>query len=607
MSAPRMHIYTPLQHEEEVRLLRCRRPSTSGGRTDCSATIEGPALTTLNHEIGVDKASLTACPPFVALSYVWGSPDRDYRLTLCDSSLLPITESVAEALMYVLDDIQDGFIWIDQICINQSDTEEKNQQVAKMGDIYRKACKVFVWLGPEGDGAGRVDQIFQDFDKSRANSTADTVLREAFVFSPEAHLNRQAMISTMKLPWFERAWVVQEFMLAREAILAHGRFRWNPDTMFLVTCLFRDIGRESFSEFLDHEISYLRKNHPFQIMRNNKEIHEDFHSLLSRMSSECKVSEPRDLVYAFLALNKDQRIQIRPTYDAPVYRVFTEVARTIIAATGNLDILAAAPRQPRPKSHFSVDFPENFPSWAPNWCCGQLSVPLFYRTGRAPFKACLSLPWVKPNPEPDHPNHLVLQGRVIATVYDTCPVLSGMGSRERLIDFVRLDEQGAALRQILRRATNQFQLTRQRVLRVCVSDGSFVPHLSKTVVEQDIEFRQFTGLSEANLNSLLNVYDNEEQFGPRSFEKRLLWEYVLVLRNRRLFVTADSRIGLTQSCVKAGDTIIIAHGSATPLVIQAVNEEKRIFRLIGQCYLEKAMAGEECDFKKWPTSSFIIS
>ncbi|KAM5347090.1 hypothetical protein ACJ41O_010095 [Fusarium nematophilum] len=404
-----MHIYTPLQHEEEVRLLRCRRPSTSGGRTDCSATIEGPALTTLNHEIGVDKASLTACPPFVALSYVWGSPDRDYRLTLCDSSLLPITESVAEALMYVLDDIQDGFIWIDQICINQSDTEEKNQQVAKMGDIYRKACKVFVWLGPEGDGAGRVDQIFQDFDKSRANSTADTVLREAFVFSPEAHLNRQAMISTMKLPWFERAWVVQEFMLAREAILAHGRFRWNPDTMFLVTCLFRDIGRESFSEFLDHEISYLRKNHPFQIMRNNKEIHEDFHSLLSRMSSECKVSEPRDLVYAFLALNKDQRIQIRPTYDAPVYR------------------------------------------------------------------------------------------------------------------------------------------------------------------------------------------------------KRLLWEYVLVLRNRRLFVTADSRIGLTQSCVKAGDTIIIAHGSATPLVIQAVNEEKRIFRLIGQCYLEKAMAGEECDFKKWPTSSFIIS
>ncbi|KAM5349323.1 hypothetical protein ACJ41O_005828 [Fusarium nematophilum] len=403
-----MHIYTPLQHEE-VRVLRCRRASTSASPATCSATIKGPAFTALSHEIGINEVSLTACPPFIALSYVWGSPDRDYRLTLCDNSLLPITKSVADALIYVLDDIEDGFIWIDQICINQSDTEERNQQVAKMGEIYRKACRVFVWLGPEGDGAERVDRIFHDFEKSRLNSTTDTALREAFIFSLEAHLNRQAMISIMKLPWFERAWVVQEFMLAREAILAHGRFRWHPDTMFLVTCLFRDIGRESFSEFLDHEISYLRKNHPFQIMRNNKEIHEDFHSLLSRMSSNCKVSEPRDLIYAFLALNKDHRIQIRPTYDVPVYR------------------------------------------------------------------------------------------------------------------------------------------------------------------------------------------------------KRLLWEYVLVLRNRKLFVTADGRIGLAQNCVTAGDTIIIAHGSATPLVIRAINEKKRIFRLIGQCYLENAMFGEECDFEKWLTSSFIIA
>ncbi|RMJ19473.1 hypothetical protein CDV36_000864 [Fusarium kuroshium] len=601
-----MHIYTPLQHEE-IRVLRCRRLSTSAGPTGCCATIKGPAFTTLGHEIGIDQVSLTACPPFVALSYVWGSPVRDYRLTLCDNSLLPITKSVAEALTYVLDDIEDAFIWIDQICINQSDTEEKNQQVAKMGDIYRKACRVFIWLGPEGDGAERVDRIFQDFEKSKVNSTTEAVLREAFIFSLEAHLNRQAMISTMKLPWFERAWVVQELMLAREAILVHGRFRWHPDTLFLVTCLFRNIGRESFSEFLDHEISYLRKNHPFQIMRNNMEIHEDFYSLLSRMSSGCKVSEPRDLVYAFLALNKDHRIQIRPTYDVPVYRVFTEVARTIISATGNLDILAVAPRQSRHKSHFSIDYPEDFPSWAPNWCCGLLSVPLFYRAGRVPFKACLSLSWAKPNPEPDNPDHLVLQGKVIGIVYETSPVLSGMGSRERLIDFVRLEEQKAALHQILRRITSQFKLTRQRVLRVCVSDGSFVPHLSKTLVEQDIEFRQFTGLSEANLNSLLDVYDSEEQFGPQSFEKRLLWEYVLVLRNRRLFVTADGRIGLTQNCVKAGDTIIIAHGSATPLVIRAINEKKRIFRLIGQCYLEKAMFGEEYNFEKRPGSSFIIA
>ncbi|RSL43398.1 hypothetical protein CEP53_011727 [Fusarium sp. AF-6] len=311
MSEPRMHIYTPLQHDE-VRVLRCRRPSTSAGPTGCYATIKGPAFTALSHEIRIDKVTLTACPPFVALSYVWGSPDRDYRLTLCDNSLLPITKSVAEALSYVLDDMEDGFIWIYQICINQSDTEEKNQQVAKMGDIYSQACRVFVWLGPEGDGAERGELNYRNGAQRSFHILTGSPSQQA---SNDIN-NEVAMVRA---------------------------FRWHPDTTFHVTCLFRNIGRESFSEFLDHEVSYLRKNHPFQIMRNNKGIHEDFHLLLSRMSNGCKVSEPRDLVYAFLALNKDHRIQIRPTYDVPVYRVFTEVARAIIAATGNLDILAVAP------------------------------------------------------------------------------------------------------------------------------------------------------------------------------------------------------------------------------------------------------------------------
>jgi hypothetical protein len=476
-----------------------------------------------------------------------------------------------------------------------------------MGDIYRKACRVFVWLGTGGFGAERVDRIFQDFETATTTLTTGTVLMEAFVLSREAHLNKQAMISVMKLPWFERAWVVQEFVLAREAIFAHGRFRWHPDAMFLVTCLFRDLGREIFSEFLDHEISYLRNNHPFQIMQNTKEVHEDFHLLLSRMGSKCKTSEPRDRVYAFLALNRDLRIQIKPTYDVPVHRVFTEVARTIITATGSLDILAVAPRQSPSISHIPVDFPENYPSWAPNWCCGRLSVPLFSRASHVPFNACLSLPWVEPNPQPDESDHLILQGRVIAMVYETSPIPSGNGSRKPLIDFVKLDEQMAALRTILRRVTSQFRLTRERVFRVCISDGSFIPHLSGRAVERDIEFRQSTGLSEANLESLLHLLYSEEQFGPQIDEKLLLEEYVLVLQNRKLFVTSDGRIGLAQSCVRAGDSIIIAHGSATPLVIRMVDERKQVFKLIGQCYLENAMFGEECDFEKWPISCFRVT
>ncbi|KAI3579715.1 heterokaryon incompatibility, partial [Fusarium oxysporum f. sp. albedinis] len=79
-----------------------------------------------------------------------GSPNQGYRLRLCDNTLLPITKSLAEALIYVLDDIDNSFLWIDQICINQSDIDERNHQVPIMGNIYRKAYRVFVWLGTGG-------------------------------------------------------------------------------------------------------------------------------------------------------------------------------------------------------------------------------------------------------------------------------------------------------------------------------------------------------------------------------------------------------------------------------------------------------------------------
>ena len=147
---------------------------------------------------------------------------------------------------------------------------------------------------------------------------------------------------------------------------------------------------------------------------------------------------------------------------------------------------------------------------------------------------------------------------------------------------------------------------RQRVLRICISDGSFVPHLSEPTVQQDIEFRDSVALSEDNLLSLLRVYDNEGDFNTWDCEKWLLREYLLVLQNRRLFIAEDGRLGLAQNTLRTGDTIIIAHGSATPLIIRATDKSHQAFHFIGQCYLENAMFGEECDFENWPISTFTI-
>src|SRR6201999_2476979 len=39
-------------------------------------------------------------------------------------------------------------LWVDYLCINQPNVAEKNHQVALMGQIYREASRVIVWLGP---------------------------------------------------------------------------------------------------------------------------------------------------------------------------------------------------------------------------------------------------------------------------------------------------------------------------------------------------------------------------------------------------------------------------------------------------------------------------
>jgi hypothetical protein len=43
---------------------------------------------------------------------------------------------------------RDAWLWVDALCINQSNMLEQNEQVGKMMQIFRKAISVHTWLGP---------------------------------------------------------------------------------------------------------------------------------------------------------------------------------------------------------------------------------------------------------------------------------------------------------------------------------------------------------------------------------------------------------------------------------------------------------------------------
>ncbi|KAK8152368.1 heterokaryon incompatibility, partial [Phyllosticta citribraziliensis] len=96
-------------------------------------------------------------PEYVALSYTWGSPKTPFRIRV-DASYLSITANLYAVLgvLSKIPQLQGGPLWIDAICINQRNEDEKNFQVPLMGRIYSEASEVFAWIGEEADGSSGV-------------------------------------------------------------------------------------------------------------------------------------------------------------------------------------------------------------------------------------------------------------------------------------------------------------------------------------------------------------------------------------------------------------------------------------------------------------------
>lgn len=103
---------------------------------------------------------------FEALSYVWGTPEPSQRVMVDAeggrSQFLPVRDNLAGALRRIRDPTTPKALWVDALCLNQGDDEEKSQQVPFMAEIYRRAACVIVWLGPERDGSDSAMGMLRD-------------------------------------------------------------------------------------------------------------------------------------------------------------------------------------------------------------------------------------------------------------------------------------------------------------------------------------------------------------------------------------------------------------------------------------------------------------
>jgi hypothetical protein len=123
--------YQPIKNPNSIRLLKLE-PS-DGTSALCCTLIE---------------ASLDSASAYNALSYTWGSQDLSKHI-YCDGKILLVTENCREFLLNIRSKTESLALWIDAICINQKSEAERSQQVQLMGDIYKTARQVLIWLGKE--------------------------------------------------------------------------------------------------------------------------------------------------------------------------------------------------------------------------------------------------------------------------------------------------------------------------------------------------------------------------------------------------------------------------------------------------------------------------
>jgi hypothetical protein len=98
-------------------------------------------------------------PTYETLSYCWGDVRRRCNISLSVSEPGGISEytlSITAALYSALKNLRPQIgppriLWVDSICIDQANVDERSSEVALMADIYPKADRVIVWLG-EGNG-----------------------------------------------------------------------------------------------------------------------------------------------------------------------------------------------------------------------------------------------------------------------------------------------------------------------------------------------------------------------------------------------------------------------------------------------------------------------
>ena len=278
---PSSYIYDKILRSDELRLIRMEVAPTHGKTYPIHVNIE---IYPEDH-----------CPEYETLSYAWGGEngDQDQVLPLYIGPYWDVmlqTRNLWDALQYLRPYRGLRMVWIDAICINQNNTSEREQQVAKMWKIYNRCLRTVVWLGVD---IAKPSQLSVGDPYPTRYSIADLV-------SGNVHTSI-TLAQLLKLKYFERVWIIQELILTPQVILPVQGLEF--------------IGHQS--KLIEADFQWEQTDIPWfqDICTGSSPMLRNIYEIMQCTWKSC-ATDPRDKIFGTLGLAYDDAFsfQIRADY-----------------------------------------------------------------------------------------------------------------------------------------------------------------------------------------------------------------------------------------------------------------------------------------------------
>ena len=568
-----------------------------------------PAAASGNLRCGMRRATIGDLPSFISVSHVWGTRKAERIMHLeygCGTKDVQISQNLESLFVglhchdsHTLPQLWNGSsrlpMWIDMVCINQSDMGEKASQIPLMREIYSQARSVIIWIN-ECDTFLRY--AFQYLRQAVRDNPATEENNPGIKFDP---IGWDAIKRLLDCDWFHRRWVIQEAVIPKDAIFLCGADVMTIDDLFrgvdvVVTALFAR--PKAIKELYVAHVGSVRPVLALRELKRSYAKDQQQLNLLWMLENLrlTRATLAHDQIYALLGLCSPEEVAKNPIrYDLEPEEIYRTSAISHAQLHNNLDFLGLC--TPTQRDAFLPDpledpksRPFGGPSWVPNWHSKHLRRCLgLGRLDNEHQFFCAS--GVIPADPTFKGNELMISGIIV----DRIKVLG---------DFCRPDrrhELSDANSKLFQQYFD-FWMTHTRYPMPYKDDASQAETFARTISLHGIYLEPLPSPNE--LLEMFHRWCSGSTLGEQ-LEKRGLGRNSAGRTNgtkklmsmKRLtswepFVTEQGYIGLARENCSVGDEIWIIGGCSVPILLSPKAESPSHHEVRGETFLDGFMFGE---------------